>query len=247
MFRWGVENELVPASVHQGLQAVSGLRRGRTDAPEGKQVKPVPDEYVDAIQSHVSRQVWAIVDLQRLTGMRPGEVVIMRGLDLDMTGKLWLYRPASHKTQHFGHERVVEIGPKGQAVIRPFLKPDLEAPLFSPTDAAAEHRAMLHAKRKTPLKYGNRPGTNRKRKPKRTPRERYDTDSYRRAIVRACKLAKVPAWFPHRLRHNYATMIRKEYGIETARILLGHRSAVTTEIYAEVDRAKAREIVAKIG
>jgi integrase len=93
IFKWGVENELLSAGVLHALQAVSGLRRGRTDAPEGERVKPVPDEYVDAVRPYVSRQVWAIIELQRLTGMRSGEVVIMRGCDLDMTGKLWLYRP----------------------------------------------------------------------------------------------------------------------------------------------------------
>ena len=35
MFRWGVENELVPPSTYHGLQAVAGLRKGRS-APRGK-------------------------------------------------------------------------------------------------------------------------------------------------------------------------------------------------------------------
>jgi len=247
MFKWGLENELVPASTYQALQAVAGLRRGRTDAPEGEPVRPVPDEHVDAIGPHVSRQVWAVVQLQRLTGMRPNEAISVRGCDLDTTGKLWLYRPGSHKSEHHGYERILEIGPRAQAVIRPFLKTDLEAYLFSPQDAETERRVALHANRQTPMSCGNRPGTNRKRKPKRSPRERYDPDSYRRAITRACELAKVPKWHPHQLRHNYATRVRREYGIETARILLGHRSAFTTEIYAEADRMKARKIVAKIG
>ncbi len=47
IFKWGVSNELVPASVHQGLSTVAGLRRGRTEARETEPVKPVPDEYVD--------------------------------------------------------------------------------------------------------------------------------------------------------------------------------------------------------
>ena len=96
MFRWAVENKIVPPSVYHGLQAVSGLRLGRSDARETEPVTPVADQYVDAVRVHVSRQVWAIVELQRLTGMRSGEVVIMRGSDLDMVGKLWLYRPTSH-------------------------------------------------------------------------------------------------------------------------------------------------------
>ena len=36
-------------------------------------------------------------------------------------------------------------------------------------------------------------------------------------------------------------------GIEVARILLGHRSAGITEVYAEVDREKAMSVVSKIG
>ncbi|UCC30460.1 MAG: tyrosine-type recombinase/integrase [Phycisphaerales bacterium] len=247
MFRWGTENELVPPFVYQGLAAVAGLRKGRSDVPEPEPVHPVPDEHVNAIESHVSRQVWAVVQLQRLTDMRLNETLIMRGCDLDMTGKLWLYWPESDKTEHHGHERIVEIGPRAQAVIRPFLKADLQAYLFSPRDAEAERLAARHARRRTPENYGNRPGTNRKRKPKRTPRGRYDPDSYRRAITRACELAKVPQWHPHQLRHNYATRVRREYGIETARILLGHRSVTVTEVYAEIDREKARKIVAKIG
>jgi len=263
VFRWAVENELIAPMVNHGLQAVAGLRKGRSGVRESDIVIPVDDAYVDAIQSHVSRQVWAIVELQRLSGMRSGEVVIMRGRDLDMSGKLWLYRPASHKTLHHGHDRTVELGPRALAVIRPFLKPDLEAFLFSPVEAEAERRKAMQAKRKTPISCGNRPGTNRKRKPKRTPKDRYTRDSYRRAIARACDLADrearkrknlppdsgriIPRWHPHQLRHNFATVVRKRYGIETARILLGHRSAVVTEIYAEVDRTKARKIVARIG
>ena len=111
--------------------------------------------------------------------------------------------------------------------------------------------------------YGNRPGSNRKRHPKRKPGDRYTTDTYRRAIQRACDLADakareelpagqrdkrvIPKWHPHQLRHNFGTTVRKEYGLEIARVLLGHKSAVITELYSEFDRAKARNAVAKIG
>ncbi len=91
----------------------------------------------------------------------------------------------------------------------------------------------------------------RKRRPKRSPkrpkRDHYDAASYRRCIRRACELAGVPKWHPHQLRHNAATRLRRQFGIEAARVVLGHRSAAVTEIYAEVDRAKAAEIMARIG
>ena len=59
--------------------------------------------------------------------------------------------------------------------------------------------------------------------------------------------AGVPHWHPHQLRHNAATNLRREFGIELARIILGHATAFTTEIYAEADRQQAMEVVAKIG
>lgn len=54
-------------------------------------------------------------------------------------------------------------------------------------------------------------------------------------------------WHPHQLRHNAATFLRKEFGLETARIILGHRSAAITEVYAEMDQEKALEAIVRVG
>jgi integrase len=54
-------------------------------------------------------------------------------------------------------------------------------------------------------------------------------------------------WHPHQLRHNAATRLRREFGIDAARIILGHRSAAVTETYAEIDATRADEIMAKVG
>ena len=45
----------------------------------------------------------------------------------------------------------------------------------------------------------------------------------------------IPDWNPRQIRHSFGTRIRKEYGAEHARILLGHAHIRTTEIYAEED------------
>jgi hypothetical protein len=37
-YKWGVENELIPADVHHALKAVPGLKRGRSGAKESKSV-----------------------------------------------------------------------------------------------------------------------------------------------------------------------------------------------------------------
>jgi hypothetical protein len=44
-----------------------------------------------------------------------------------------------------------------------------------------------------------------------------------------------------------ATNIRREFGIEVARAVLGHSTVDMTEIYAEMDATKARDAMAKSG
>ena len=66
--------------------------------------------------------------------------------------------------------------------------------------------------------------------------------------MRACKAAGVPEWTPHRLRHNAATNLRREHGIDIAQTVLGHRlGSGITELYAEANVAKAKDVIAKIG
>lgn len=189
MFRWAVENEHVPPSVLTALEAVAGLRKGKTAAPDRPPVQPVPSATVDATLPHLSPIVADMVRLQRLTGMRPAEVCLLRPCDIDRTGEVWTYRPSSHKTEHKGRERVVFIGPKGQDVLRGYLLRDASAFCFSPVEADAERRERLSESRVTPLSCGNKPGTNRKATPARKPGERYTSASYRRAIERAAMLA----------------------------------------------------------
>jgi integrase len=147
IYAWGVENEMVPATVHHALQAVAGLRLGKCAAREIEPVRPVPEAFVDATLDHVSPQVKAMIELQLLTGMRPGEVCSMRTGEIDTTGKLWTYKPATHKTPHRGHERTIYLGPRAQAVLGPWLKPDLQAFIFSPAEAEQARREKLHAER----------------------------------------------------------------------------------------------------
>jgi integrase len=149
MFRWAAENELVTATVHHALKTVPGLKRGRSEARESKPVRPVSEANIDAIRPHVLPPVWAMIELQRLTGMRPGEVVIMRTIDIETTGRVWVYRPRTWKMEHHGGERRIYIGPRAQEVLEPWLRTELEVPLFSPREAIAERNRAWRAARKT--------------------------------------------------------------------------------------------------
>lgn len=64
VFRWGVAEEFIPDSVPSASARIAPLRRGRSEARETDLVKPVPQPHVDAIQEHVSSQVWALIQLR---------------------------------------------------------------------------------------------------------------------------------------------------------------------------------------
>lgn len=248
IIKWGVGRSMVRPDVLTALQAVEPLRRGRCAARECAPVSPVPVEHIDAIKPHVSATIWAMVEVQRFSGMRPGELCVLRPVDLDMTGTTWVYRPSRHKLQAHDLPREIHLGPRAQRALRPFLAGKAtDAIVFSPIDVDRQRREAASVARKTAASCGNRVGSNRRRHPKRKPRAAYDTNSYSQAIRRGCIKAGVPVWGPNRLRHNAATEIRRRFGIEAARCVLGHSDATTTAIYAERDSQAAMEIARKIG
>jgi integrase len=244
-FKWAVAEAMVPPSVHHGLKAVEGLKKGRCGVRESKPVKPVADAFVDAVLPHVSRQVAAMIQLQRLTGMRPGEVVLMRTMDINTSGAIWEYRPESHKTEHHEKDRAIFVGPAAQAILKPWLRTDLGAYLFQPREAMAEYQAERRRRRKTRIQPSQR--DRRIQKPKRVLGDRYNNRSYGHAVARACDKAGVPHWAPNQLRHNAATRLRREFGLDVAKAVLGHSSVMPTQAYAEQDMKAAAAAMAKVG
>jgi integrase len=270
-FRWAASKELVAVSVVHALNTVAALAKGRSAAPEPPKVLPVAADLVEATLPFLPAPVAAMVQLQLLTGMRAGEVMVMRSCDVKVADGVWEYRPADHKGEWRDQDRIILLGPKAQTLVRAFLKPDLSAYLFDPRDAVASHhtsRAEGRRSKRTPSE---------RKKLKATPGEarcpRYDRRTYRQAIVRACDkafphptLAVVPArrrmpeqhvelrrwrkdhrWSPLRLRHAAGTAIRMIYGLEAAQVVLGHARADVTQVYAERDFKKAREVMREIG
>jgi integrase len=114
--------------------------------------------------------------------------------------------------------------------------------LFSPRDAMRDLYASRAASRKTKARSKTQgPGFAQRH------RERYDRHSYHQAVERACKRAAVEPWSPLQLRHTAATRIRSQYGVETARVILGHTRVETSQIYAERDLGRAQEVMKEIG
>lgn len=188
---------------------------------------------------------------------------------------MWIYAPAEHKTEHHGKNRLIFIGERAQAILSPYLTRDPKSYCFSPRESECGRRLKLHSERKTPLSCGNRPGSNRKKRPDRFSGVCYTKDSYRRAVTRGCEIAfnmpkelrsikkKDPnrttllaqaakwrtenCWSPNQLRHATATEVREHFGLEAAQIILGHSHVNTAEIYAKKNMALGQQVAQAIG
>jgi integrase len=213
----------------------------------------VPDEHVNAVLPFLPPTLQAMVRLQRLTGMRSGELCVLRTCDVDTSKEVWVYRPRSHKTAYRGHERAIPIGPKGQAVLKPFLRSDApQAYVFSPQRALTERRQFANTAAANSALDADEDAV--VPAPSGDASDRYKPRSYNRALHYAMKraeaagkLATLQFWHPHQLRHRHATEIRQSRGLEAARVLLGHRSLSQTLEYAEADAGVASALAKDLG
>lgn len=248
ILKWGVSERLVPPATFEACRCVDPLRAGRTTAPESKKVLPVADSVVDATIEKSTDVVADMIRFQRLVGCRPGELVRITPAMVTRSGEVWQIVMADHKTAYRGKSRTIYVGPKAQAILTRYLLRPADTPCFSPIESEQQRLAARYSARVTPLSCGNRPGTNKvSGKPQKTPGNAFTTQSYGRSIRFACLRAKVTPWAPNQLRHNAATTIRREFGLEAAQVILGHSELGVTQVYAERDSAKAIEIARRIG
>jgi integrase len=247
VFRWGVAQERCPIHVKESLAAVLPLKQGRSEAKDEKIVHSIDPKIVRQIYPLTSLVIKAMLELQLHTGMRPGELCILRPEDIDRSGSIWIYRPFKFKTQYRSkkdEERAIPIGIEGQHILTPFLLRKPTTYCFSPREA------MQDIRERTP---GQHIG------------EKYDANSYRKAIHYAIKavnkeidkknkelpenerLPLIPKFNPHQIRHTVATRVWNEYGPEACRALLGHSHLRMSREYAELELARAIKVVEKEG
>jgi integrase len=233
LFRWAKEEELIPAAVADAVSGVGGLKKDRSEARERPKVEPVPDEAVDAVLPVLPPIVADMVRIQRLTGHRPGELLAMAVDEVDRgDSSVWVHRPAHHKTEHQGKDRVVFIGPRARTILAPYILAAGAGRIFHHTRdgyreviARACDRAFPH------------PTLSGMPKRRLTEAQAAELKAWRKAH----------RWHPNQLRHSAATGIRDRFGLDSAQVVLGHSHASTTEIYARVNAEKAREVAKAMG
>ncbi|MCE5277147.1 MAG: site-specific integrase [Planctomycetaceae bacterium] len=258
-FRWLAKRKIAPWSAYHSLTTLEPLQpRGRTEkhvsgpvkfARETTPVRPADESDVLTAAGYAGPVVGAMMRLQLLTGMRSGELVIMRAQDIDSSGKVWAYRPLHHKGTARGLSRVVALGPRAKKLLRPLLKNSGEY-LFSPQAATRERFATWRAARKSPVQPSQI--TRKKERPALAPGPRYTTETYAQAVRYAIKAARkagqtVGDFSPHQIRHAMGTRVRGQLGPEAAQAALGHRHLKTMEIYAALTWQKQQDVAQRMG
>lgn len=247
IIKWAVSESLMPADVYTACKCVEPLKKGRCGLKEASKVSCVSQATVDQTCKHMTRVLIDMVKFQQFTGCRPGEVCAITPSMVNRSGDIWIIELDKHKTAWRGKQRIIFVGPNGQAVLKPYLLRAADSHCFSPAESERQRLEARHEARTTHASCGNKPGTNRVRRPKTQPGTFYTSGTYAQAIRYACKRAEVDQWAPNQLRHNRATAIRKGYGIEAASVSLGHSGLKVTEIYAEQDLALAMQVAREIG
>jgi len=197
-FKYGKKFGWVSAETYLALQEVDNLKKGHTKAHEYRKIKPVALAVVEKTLPFMPPVIDDMVRVQLLCAMRPQDVCNMRLIDIDRSKEVWRYEPYTHKNEDKDKERIIAIGPKTQAILAAYLFEKEETPeafLFSPKDSVLLQKIEKRRKRKTFNKQGQvQPSQrNRSRPNTQKPGDKYTTDSYRRAVSRACKEAGTTA------------------------------------------------------
>ena len=217
VWSWALDEGLISAAVKAELTQVKGLKAHRSPAPEPPPVRAISDETLAATIAQLTPATADMVRVHRLTGMRPGELCAMRWEDIDTSTTPWVYRPPTHKNDWRGQPRVICIGPQARAILAMRRKPS--GAVFSPMEAVRE---MLDAKSAAAHYHRPRERVKGYADATRRPGDAWNTGSYSGAIGKAAVRAGLPPWGANRLRHAFATEVRRKFGLEACRAVLGH-------------------------
>ena len=233
MLAWALDEALIPAVVKAELTQVRGIKRGRTAAPERQPVRPVDDATIAATLEYMMPNTADMVRVHRLTGMRPCEMCALRWSHIDRSRTPWVYHvpPEANKNEwrgELGQPRVVCIGPKAREILERHQGADIP---FSPMRSMAEYIAAHAAAAAHPLSEAAK----EKRRAAHVPRvlgERWTTDAYTKTIRAACEKAGITPWGANRLRHAFGTEVRRQFGLDAAKAVLGHTDGgCITDVY----------------
>ena len=144
IFKHAIANELIDGSILQRLQCVAPLLAGRTEAHDNAPRSAVESDDITSVKKLVSPLVRDLIELQRLTGSRSGELLKLTTGAINRTGDVWAAQLGDHKAVHHGKSRTLHFGPHAQLILMKYLSADPDERLFRMT-GAAYRRAITRA------------------------------------------------------------------------------------------------------
>lgn len=210
VYSWGELQDHVPETTNAVVQSVRGLKRAEGGAKETAPRQPVDFALVEATLPYMHHDTpQTIIRLLMMTGARPTEICSLTIADIhkDEANGVWIYQPARHKNSHKGLPRTIVFGREAIDLLTVYI---------------TKHR-IKSGRVFRPIYPGNRRALY------------YSHLSLRQAIVRATREGGLTYWTPYQIRHAVATRLEAEIGIDAARAVLGHSSALTTSGYIHRD------------
>ena len=255
IFRWGVSKDLIPAETAQRLNYLVPLRQGHTDAPETRQRHFIENKDFRSVHAVLASYYADIVDLLRLTAMRPSELCNMRVGDIDCSGSVWEYQPEHHKTEHHGNRRLIPLGKRAQKILKKHLKAREPGEyVFTPKRAMESKWKERRRNRKSKLTPSQAKRDKTRTATEKTKRfnDKITPYSISKIVKAACQRAIEAGtlsqpWTPYELRHTAITEVREKFGAEAAQHFAGHSNLDTQKYYDHSAVVTAKGIAQKIG
>jgi integrase len=138
--------------------------------------------------------------------------------DLDTTLDVWEYRPLKHKGQWRGHDRVIYLGPKSQAIVQQNLREMYRGVQGNPLEPVFKNRNLVA----------------------------YTSATYAATISRATLRGSLPHWHPHQIRHSRATEVDRLLGRQAAAACIGDTIDAAL-VYTENNVTLARRVASELG
>lgn len=190
----------VPEGRWAALKALPPLDGGKTRRREWR------DEDFLAVADAMTRSpARRMLLVQLWSGCRAGEARGMLWEEIDRAGPVWVWRPARHKNAWRGHERVIALGPKAQAVLADQRAREPRSSLVFPCRLRGRGRIT-----------GG-----------------YTASAYAYTVRKAAARAGRAGLQPYDARHCARMRVSRLLGLEAARSVLGHATAEMTAEYGQ--------------
>ncbi|MFY9343247.1 MAG: site-specific integrase [Planctomycetota bacterium] len=212
--RWGYERGRIGRDAWLATRELRPLSRAVAGHRDFKHAKRAPSaQEIEAVAVAAGPVVGRMMRVHYLLGCRPGELVSLRWCDIDRTPVegCWTYRVPDEiaKTAHHGKVTMYAIPPRAQALLA-------EIPCASPSARVfAGPPTKETTQRKNPTTAA--------------------TVWYRERLQRACRLAGVPPFGGHEVRHGAVTAACAKFGAFAAASFANHSKIATTETYVHQD------------